>query len=99
MSYKIKNWEQYQHFKDGSRNPPWIKLYKELLDNISWHEMDGETAKVLIMLWMVASENNGILPDAKKLAFRLRITEQKLGEILPKLSLWILSDDITMIST
>lgn len=99
MSYKIKNWEQYQHFKDGSRNPPWIKLYKELLDNISWHEMDGETAKVLIMLWMVASENNGILPDAKKLAFRLRISEQKLGEILPKLTLWILGDDITMIST
>lgn len=99
MGYKIKNWGQYQHFKDGSRNPPWIKLYKELLDNISWHEMDGETAKVLIMLWMIGSEDNGNLPEPKKIAFRLRISEPKLMKILDSLSEWVLTDDINMIST
>ena len=27
---RVRNWERYQHYKE--RNPPWIKLYVELLD-------------------------------------------------------------------
>jgi len=99
MSYKIRNWENYQHFKNGSRNPPWIKLYKDLLNNPDWHELDGDSAKVLIMLWMVASENSGNLPDLKKVAFRLRMNEAKLNKIILGLSGWVLPNDINMISS
>ena len=99
MGYKIRNWENYQHFKNGSRNPPWIKLYKDLLNNPDWHELDGDSCKVLIMLWMVASENSGTLPDLKKVAFRLRMNEGKLHKTITGLSGWILSNDANMISS
>jgi hypothetical protein len=95
---QIKNWAKFQHFKDGSRKPPWIKLYRDLLDNLEWHELPAESAKVLIMLWVVASENHGKLPDIKKLSFRLRVTEDQLAKALNDLKEWVLLDDITTIS-
>lgn len=30
----VKNWERFQHYKD--RDPPWIKLYRDLLSAESW---------------------------------------------------------------
>lgn len=95
---QIKNWAKFQHFKDGSRKPPWIKLYRDLLDNLEWHELPSESAKVLIMLWVVASENHGKLPDIKKLSFRLRVTEDQLIKALNDLKEWVILDDITTIS-
>ena len=95
----IKNWHEYQHFKD--RTPPWIKLYRYLLDDPEWHELSGNSAKILVMLWLVASEDkdrSGNLPCLKKLAFRLRITEQSLSKTLQELSHWVVQDDIKMIS-
>ena len=93
---KIKNWSQFQHFKD--RRPPWIKLYRDLLDDIEWHELDPKASKVLVMLWLIASENEGILPDAKRLAFRLRMSEKDVDNVISKLSHWLEQDDIKAIS-
>lgn len=99
MAIRIRNWSKHQHFKD--RMPPWIKLYRDILDDPYWHELDGDTAKVLIGLWLVASEDEtktGTLPGIKKLAFRLRITEKQLNQALTKLSSWLIHDDIEVIS-
>jgi hypothetical protein len=93
---RIKNWHKFQHFKH--RRPPWIKLYKDLLDDPEWHELPGDDAKSLIMLWLVASENDGNLPDEKKLAFRLRTSISKLNQICSRLSSWLERDDINTIS-
>jgi len=98
-SYRIKGWEKFQHFKD--RMPPWVKLYRELLDDLDWHNLEAESAKVLVMLWLIASEDKdreGKLPNTKKLAFRLRIQEQKLKQTLTKLEHWLICDDIVTIS-
>lgn len=92
----IKNWDRFQHFKD--RSPPWIKLYRDLLDDLQWHKLDPVAAKALVMLWLIASENDGHLPDTEELAFRLRMSESDLLEILPKLSHWIDGDCIAAIS-
>jgi len=97
MSFKIKGWSQFQHFKD--RRPPWIKLYREILDDVEWHELDPKAAKVLVMLWLIASENEGSLPDNKTLAFRLRISQSELKSLISKLSHWLLQDDINVISS
>ena len=99
MTYFIKNWDRFQHFKD--RNPPWVKLYKDLLDDPDWHELDAECCKALVMLWLIASEDEykqGQLPCSKKLSFRLRISENKLNQTLTKLSNWVIQDDINVIS-
>ena len=97
---RVKEWEKFQHFKD--RKPPWIKLYRELLDDPDWHELDPKAAKFLVMLWLIASEDEtktGTLPSIRRLAFRLRIKEEKLFEILQTLSHWLILDDIKVIST
>jgi hypothetical protein len=93
---KIKNWTKFQHFKD--RRPPWVKLYRDILDDLEWHELDPLAAKVLVMLWLIASEDEGRIPDTKTLAFRLRLTEIKTKEIVIKLSHWLEQDDINVIS-
>ena len=99
VSLRIKNWKKFQHFKD--RTPPWVKLYRDILEDPDWHELDGDCAKTMVMLWLIASEDehhNGTLPDTRKLAFRLRISENKLNQQLTKLSNWLEQDDITVIS-
>ena len=93
---RIKNWTKFQHFKD--RRPPWVKLYRDILDDLEWHELDPLAAKVLVMLWLIASENDGCIPDNKTLAFRLRFSELKTKEIIIKLSHWLEQDDINPIS-
>ena len=97
---KVKNWSDFQHFKD--RTPPWIKLYRYLLDDPDWHELSGDDAKTLIMIWLIASEDKnmeGNLPSLKTLAFRLRITESKLKQSLNKLNNWLIQDDNIMLSS
>ena len=97
MTYKIKNWSKFQHFKD--RKPPWVKLYRDLLDDIEWFELSPVYAKNLINIWLIASEYNGELPDNKTLAFRLRVKNQELTAILTNLSHWLEQVDINTISS
>ena len=75
-----------------------MKLYRDILDDLEWHELDPLAAKVLVMLWLIASEDDGRIPDTKTLAFRLRLTEIKTKEIVIKLSHWLEQDDIGLIS-
>ena len=99
MTLRIRNWKRFQHFKD--RRPPWVKLYRDLLEDPEWHELDGDAAKVLAMLWLLASEDpdgDGKLPSLKKTAFRLRLTERALTSCIKKLSSWLEQDDINVIS-
>jgi len=93
---KIKNWSKFQHFKD--RKPPWVKLYRELLDDIEWHLLEPKAAKVLTTLWLIASEYDGNLPDNKTLAFRLRLSEKETKDAVSKLGHWLIQDDINTIS-
>lgn len=93
---KIKNWSKFQHFKD--RKPPWVKLYRDVLDDMEWYELDPLASKVLVMCWLIASEDDGRLPNSKTLAFRLRMTEKQTIDCLNKLSHWMEQDDINAIS-
>lgn len=97
MTWRIRNWRKFQHFKD--RSPPWIKLYADLVDDPDWHELDGDSAKGLVMLWMIASKDGGNLPSIRKLSFRLRTTEHAVSALLSRLSKhWLEQDDINPIS-
>jgi hypothetical protein len=99
LSLRVKNWEKHQHFKD--RRPPWVKLYRDLLENPDWHYLSGDDAKLLVALWLIASEDEtktGLLPDVKRIAFRLRSTEKQINQQLTRLSEWLIHDDINVIS-
>lgn len=93
---KIKNWSKFQHFKD--RKPPWVKLYRDVLDDMEWYELDPLASKVLVMCWLIASEDEGRLPNTKTLAFRLRMSEKQTIDCINKLSHWLEQDDIDLIS-
>jgi hypothetical protein len=96
---KIKNWSKFQHFKD--RRPLWIKLYRDLLDDRLWNELDPLSSKVLVTLWLLASEDSqmdGNLPDIKTIAWRMRMSEKQVTECVSKLSHWLVQDDINLIS-
>jgi hypothetical protein len=89
---KIKNWSRFQHQIRYGR-VPWIKLYRDLLDDPDWHSILGDDAKILVMLWLVASEDiEGNLPTVERLAFRLRISKAKFEQALGRLDHWVISD-------
>ena len=69
-----------------------------MLDDIDWHELDAQASKVLVMLWLIASEEDGNIPTTKTLAFRLRMSEKQTNDCLNKLSHWLEQDDINVIS-
>jgi hypothetical protein len=96
VAIRIKNWKRFQHFKD--RRPLWIKLYRDLIDDIEWFKLDPLAAKTLITLWIIASESEGELPCLETIAFRLRIKEKEVESIVYKLSHWLEFDDINSIS-
>lgn len=95
-TYRIKDWHRFQHFRD--RKPPWIKLYRDLLDDPEWHELPPAASKALVMLWLIASEDAGKLPEIRKIAFRLRITAIQVERLLNDLSHWLIQDDNGVIS-
>lgn len=96
MTYSIKNWNDFQHYK--TRNPPWIKLHKKLLDDPEFHALSGDASKTLAMCWLIASEDNGKLPAINKLAFRLRIDSKLLAKHLIELKHWITNDASVMLA-
>jgi hypothetical protein len=62
MGYlKVKNWEEFQHYKD--RNPPWIKLHRTLLDDYEFSRLQDASKAHLILIWLFASQKNGVVPD------------------------------------
>lgn len=88
---RVRNWREYQHYDPGKRAaPPWIRLYRKVLDDQEWYALSGDAAKMLVMLWLLAAEADGQLPNSiPRLSFRLRATEQSIIKHLPALLHWI----------
>lgn len=92
---RVKNWNEFQHYKE--RNPPWIKLHREIANKYQFMDLPDSPAKTLILLWIVAAEDKekvGNLPSLKSLAFRLRISVKLLKEHLSKLEHFVKYDTL-----
>jgi hypothetical protein len=85
MKIRPKNWGSFQHYRN--RNPPWIKLHKQLLDNYEYQCLPIASKALAPMLWLLASEDAAGIIDAAepKLAFRLRLTATEVAEALKPL--------------
>ena len=93
MKYKIKNWNKFQHFKD--RNPPWIKLHKDVINNREIMMLSPEAFRFLVCLWIIAADDEAIqgnLPSSQDIAFRLRITETKCCDLLRQVDIMLISE-------
>lgn len=56
MRYRIKNWSDYQHYKD--RCPPWIKLHHALLTSEVWVMGTDATRTLAVASMLLASRND-----------------------------------------
>lgn len=93
MSYKIKNWDKFKHFKD--RQPVWIRLYRDLLDDYNVSSLSDEAFRFLINLCLLASEDvelQGNLPTPETISFRLRLNKNKVLQLLKEVDNFLLSD-------
>jgi hypothetical protein len=55
MKYRIKNWNDFQHYKD--RMPPWIKLHSSLLTSEVWVLGDDASRALVVASMLLASRN------------------------------------------
>ena len=85
MALKPKNWEKFQHYKQ--RCPPWIKVYRTLLDDRDFMCLPVASKALAMMLWLLASEHSdGIIEGVPAdWAFRLRMTDNELLSALKPL--------------
>ena len=71
MKYlEVANWDKFQHYKD--RDPKWIKLYRELLDNYEYSHLPDTAKAHLVGVWLLAAKMDNKIPwDAKWIATRI----------------------------
>jgi len=58
MKFNIKNWSEFQQYKDG-RPLHWIKLHVSLLDDFAFNQLPELSQLHLIKLWAVAAKKGG----------------------------------------
>lgn len=70
--WHVRNWDRFQHYKN--RNPPWIKLHRELLQDPRWFELEDFDVRLIVNVWMLAagSENPGEIGTCEQVAFNVR---------------------------
>lgn len=94
IRYRVKNWKKFQHFKD--RSPPWIKLYRDILEDYDINMISSDAFRGLIKIWLIASEDKaqkGNLPPLPELSFRLRMNENECLDLLRQLDIFVISEE------
>lgn len=88
--YKIKNWEKFNLYK--AKNPryqkkmTWFKFYgTDYINDIEIHKLSFEQRAVLVELWCLGSESDGILPNNYEIAFRLHYPVDFVDKIIEEL--------------
>jgi len=56
----LKGWERFQHYKD--RDPPWVKLYRDLLTSESWVLGSDLSRLVQVASVLLAARYNNQIP-------------------------------------
>ena len=73
--FRITNWERFQQYKD--RDPKWIKVYRDLVDNYEWTHLPDNQKAHLLGLWLLAAKlDNKIPADEKWIGVRIGATSK-----------------------
>lgn len=80
----VKDFEKLQHYKN--RNPQWVKLYYQILDDKDFISLQIESRHHLVMLFLVASRCGNVIPlDPKFLKKVMRLDDEPvLTELFKK---------------
>jgi hypothetical protein len=77
----LANWERFQHYKD--RDPPWVKLYRDLLTSESWVLGTDLSRVVQVASIMLAPRYSNKIPmrfDLLRKVMHLDCTEEEFLE-------------------
>ncbi len=58
--YRVVKLSEYQHYK--TRNPPWIKLHRDLLTSRTWVMLDDACRALAIACMLLAAESDNKIP-------------------------------------
>jgi len=82
MNYlRVKNWKQFQQYKD--RDPKWIKLHRDILDDYEMDALDELAQLHLIKIWLLAAKLDNKIPNdaawiARKIGARSEVQLDQL---------------------
>jgi hypothetical protein len=68
---KVHDWEEWQTYRSDRSQPPWIKLHRRLLRDPKWMALSDTEKGHLVSIWMLAADNNGLVPRDPKIVQRL----------------------------
>lgn len=60
--YRIVEWNHYQHYKD--RDPPWIKLHRDLLTSQTWVTLSDASRVLAIACMLIAAGTDNKIPTS-----------------------------------
>lgn len=58
--FRVKNFAKWQHYK--KRNPPWIKLHREIFNDYKFTRLPDEKKAHLMQIWLLASQMGNVVP-------------------------------------
>lgn len=64
----------------------WFRVHDDLVDDPKVQLLSGDLVKALLNLWCLASQNDGILPPMKDMAFKLRMKPPQVAAIIAELA-------------
>lgn len=89
--YAIKNWSQFQHYKD--RNPTWIKMHFALLASEDWVMLDDASKLLAVVCMLVASRHEGKVPNKPAYLKRIAYLDQ-VPDLQPLIECGFLSETL-----
>lgn len=85
MQYlRVKDWDRLQHY--NKRTPPWIRLYRDLLNDYEFTCLQDASKLQLILIWLLASQMDNKIPaDPEFIKRRINISGKlNLKELIDK---------------
>lgn len=68
---RVHDWRQWQSYRSDRGQPPWIKVHRCLMRDHKWVALTDAQRGQLISIWILAADDNGLIPACAKLVQKL----------------------------
>jgi len=59
----VRKWAEWQTYRNDRGAPPWIKVYRRLLQDLEWSSLTDAEKGQLVSIWILAADRDGYIPD------------------------------------
>ena len=75
-SLQVHDWREWQSYRKDRGQPPWIKVHRCLMRDHKWVALTDTQRGHLISIWILAADNDGLIPDNPTLVKKLCYLEE-----------------------